>query len=168
MKRAIFVFVLGAALIGVGAYQADATSGQVKVGYVDLQRTLSKTTAGKNAKRKLERDKTKSQATLTKLQDEVKALSGQLNSLKMSEAQRKAKMQILEKKYVQLQETFYKLQGELAREEAALVGKIFKKAAPVIQKVAKDKGFDLIVEKSAVLYSDPRLDITNEVNRRMK
>jgi Skp family chaperone for outer membrane proteins len=54
--------------------------------------------------------------------------------------------------------------------EAKLVSDIFRKASPVIKQIATSSGYQIILEKneSAVLWADPSLDITAEVNKKIK
>ena len=76
----------------------------------------------------------------------------------------------LQERYVKLQETYLQLQQELAQQEAKLVQEIFGKASPAIVSIAKERGYSMIPRKneSAVLFADSGLDITAEVNKRLK
>ena len=172
MSRALTVGFLGIALIITGMVQADAAAPQMKVGYVDLQSTLNKTNAGKTARKKLERDKKRKQRALDKQQKDLQKFAAELEKQKvvLKPAVLRQRERELQEKYVKLQETYMKLQQELAKEEAKLVQKIFAKASPVIKKIAKERGFTMILEKNegAVLWASSALDITAEVNRRVK
>ena len=172
MNRIFLVTALGIAFITMGLVRADAAGGGTKVGYVDLQRTLNETKAGKSAKKKLERDKARKQKELDKKQQQLKKFAadferqrGVLKPAAVAKRQRE-----LEKKYVELQEMYMKLQQDLAKEEAKLVRAIFKKAQPAIQAIAREKGFSMILEKNegAVLWAGKAYDITSEVNKRVK
>jgi outer membrane protein len=172
IHRSIAIAVLGFGLIVVGLVRADAAGpATTKVGYVDLQRTLNETKIGKKARKKLERDKKKKQKDLDKSTKALEKSAAELNKqravLKPKVLrQREAEIQ---QKYVQLQEKYMQLQQELAQMEAKLVRDIFSKAAPVIEKIAKRDGYTIILEKSesAVLWADPRTDITSEINKRL-
>ncbi len=61
------------------------------------------------------------------------------------------------------------LQQELAKKEAMLTQEIFGKAASIIESIAKRDGYTIMLEKteSAILWADPTVDITPEVNRRL-
>ena len=172
MSRAFLVGFVGVALIGFGMVRADAAGSTTKVGFVDLQRTLNETAAGKKAKAKLEKEKKRKQAALDRDQKELRKFAADLEKQKvvlkpnvLAKRQRE-----LQEKYVKLQETYMKLQQDLAKQEAQLVQKIFAKASPAIKAIAREKGFTIILEKNegAVLWGAAALDITNEVNRRVK
>jgi outer membrane protein len=174
MNRSFSIAILGVGLLVLGMVRADAqgTSPSHKVGYVDLQRTLNETSAGKQARKKLERDKARKQKELDKKQQDFQRLAADLDKQKMVLkpdvlARRQHELQ---QKYVELQETYMKLQQELAVAEASLVREIFNKASPVIQRIAQRDGYTMILEKneSAVLWAADALDITREVNAQIK
>jgi len=172
MSRSLPIAFLGLALIVAGMVSADAAAPAMKVGYVDLQRTLNETSAGKTAKKQLEKNKDRKQKELNKQQQELQKLASDLEKQKVvlkPEVLRQRERE-LQEKYVKLQETYMTLQQDLAKEEAKLVQQIFAKAAPAIKAIASEQGYTMILEKNegAVLWAVPALDITDEVNRRVK
>lgn len=173
MNRTLPLLFLGFCLVAVGILRADAQgSASIRIGVVDLQRTLKETTAGKSAKKRLEADKKKKQGALDKQQKDLQKYAAQLEKqravLKPDVLRKKERE--LQERYVALQETYLKLQQELAQMEAKLVQEIFRKASPVIQKIAKEGNYAMIVEKNegAVLFASEALDITNTLNKRIK
>ena len=173
MKSTLAIAFLGAAILAGGVMKADAAGGvvAVKIGYVDLQRTLNETGAGKKAKGKLESDKKKKQGELDKKQKQLQAFAAELEKqrvvLKPDVLRQREKE--LQEKYVALQERYFQLQQDLAKQEALLVREIFGKAGPVIQEIAKRDGYTIILEKNegAVLFGAPALDLTAEVNKKL-
>jgi outer membrane protein len=173
MKPSLAIAFLGVAILAGGVMRADAAGPTVavKIGYVDLQRTLNETGSGKKAKAKLEGDKKKKQGELDKKQKELQAFAAELEKqrvvLKPDVLRQREKE--LQEKYVALQERYFQLQQELAKSEALLVREIFGKAGPVIQEIAKRDGYTIIIEKNegAVLWGAPALDLTAEVNKRL-
>jgi outer membrane protein len=174
MKRnTLPILFLGLCIVAFGIVRAEAqNSGDTRIGVVDLQRTLKETNAGKSAKRKLEADKKQKQKALDlkqkALQEKAANLSKQQAVLKPA-VLRKRQME-LQKEYAELEQTFLKLQQELAAMEAKLVQDIFRKASPVIQKIAKAKNLTMVIEKNegAVLFAIPAIDITDQVNKQIK
>ncbi len=148
----------------------SAPSGSFKIGYVDLQRTLNETGAGKAARKKLEADKDAKQKELDKKQKELQKLAEDLEKQQavLKPEVLNKKRQELQEKYVALQQTYLQLQQDLAKNEAKLVREIFNKASPAIQKIAKDEGFSMIVDQSAILWAGQGLDITDKVNKAVK
>jgi outer membrane protein len=180
MNRHTAIAILGVAFVVGGMITAYAGPGATppaaakppKIGYVDLQRSLNETAAGKRAKGKLEGDKKKKQGELDKKQKELQGFAAELDKqravLKPDVLRQREKE--LQEKYVQLQERYFQLQQELAKQEATLVRDIFGKAAPIIQEIAKRDGYTMILEKNegAVLWADGGLDITSEVNKKLQ
>lgn len=173
MKRPVAIAILGVCIIIGGFVRVDAAGPAAsKVGYVDLQRTLNETKAGKKAKKRLERDKSRKQKALNRKQQELQKFAAELDKQRVvlkPDVLRQRERE-LQEKYVKLQETYLQLQQDLAKQEAQLVQEIFGKASPVIKSIAKQRGFTMILEKneSAVLWANGALDITDEVNKRIK
>ena len=173
MKRTLPILALGLGLLVFSMVPADAQGpSNGKFGVVDLQRTLKETKVGKSAKKKLEANKTRKQRALDKSQKDLQKYAAELDKQRavLKPAVLRKRERELQEKYVALQETYLKLQQELAQMEAKLVQEIFRKASPVIQAIAKEKGFAMIVEKNegAVLFANSALDITNAVNKRIR
>lgn len=172
MHRSLGLGLLGITFIIGGLVSVDAAGPGDKIGFVDLQRTLNETKAGKKAKKKLERDKTKKQKSLDKRQKDLQKAAADLEKQRgvLKPAALQKKEQELQKQYISLQETYMKLQQDLAKQEALLVQEIFGKASPAIQAIAKERGYTMILEKNegAVLFGNDSLDITSEVNKRVK
>lgn len=178
MNRSLAIGFLGLAILAFGVLRpevSDAAGGPTKppkIGYVDLQRSLNETGAGKRAKGKLESDKKKKQDELDKKQKELQGYAAELDKqrvvLKPDVLRQREKE--LQEKYVKLQERYFQLQQDLAKQEAQLVREIFGKAAPIIQEIAKRDGYTMILEKNegAVLWADTALDLTTEINQKLK
>lgn len=171
MRRHLALGVVGALLGAFAVYRADAAPPPAKIGYVDLQRTLNETKVGKQAKARLESEKNKKQK---ELDDAQKQLKKELEELQKQQAVLKPDVlakreRELQDKYIALQNTFMQFQQELAKNEAKLTREILEKAATIIADIAKRDGYTMIVEKNegAVLYADPVVDITSEVNKRL-
>lgn len=143
---------------------------QQKIGYVDLQRALNEVEEGKKAKARLKQDFAKKQEQLDKKQKEVKALKEQIESggMMMSQEAKRQKALELQKELAQLQQLYMELQRDLSEKEAKATKGIFDKMRSIIQKIAKEKDYDLVLEKSesAVLYADDSMDLTDELIRR--
>lgn len=172
MKHNLGIAVLGICFVVGGFVRAEAQGGASagKVGYMDIQTTLLKTTVGKKAKKRLENTKAKKQKELDNKQKALqKAASGlEKKRAVLTPAALQSEQQKLQKRYVALQETYMTLQQDLAKQEAELVKEILNKAAPVIKSVAKQKGYTMIVDKNSVLWADSKFDITAAVNKQLK
>ena len=165
--RALFAAMLVAGFVlipSVGFAQ------QLKVGYVNLQRAINEVEEGKKAKARLKRDFKKKQQKLDALQNELKKMKKTFDDKTMmlnEETKRKKAMEFQRKMY-ELQQTYMKLQGELAKAEAKATKKIFDKMGKIIKQIAKEKKYDLVLERteSAILYARDDMDLTNELIKR--
>jgi len=171
MNRTFTVAILGLCFLITGFVRAEAIpASSNKVGFMDLQRTLSETKVGKEAKRRLEQTKKKRQGDLDRQQSALKKAAAQLEKQRMvlKPAVLRQREQELQRDYVKFQETYAQLQQGLMAEENKLVKEIFAKAAPAIKAVAKERGFSLILDKSSALWANNNLDITDAVNKRIR
>ncbi len=172
MKRNLAVAFLGLCFVVGGFVRAEAQGGSsgAKIAFIDLQRTLTETKVGRDAKKRLENNLKKKQRQLDKEQKALKGAAEQLakQQMMLKPEVRAKRERDLQQKYVALQETYMKLQQDLVAQEAKLVKEIFKKAAPVIKKVAMQKGYTYVLDKTMVLWAESRFDITAEVSKRIK
>ena len=143
---------------------------QSKIAYVDLQRALLEVEDGKKAKAKLKKDFDKKQAELDRKQANVKKMKDDLEAgaMMMTEEAKRAKAMELQKQMYELQQLYLQLQGDLSQKEAEATRKIFDRMGAIIEKIGKEKGYDLILEKteSSVLYAKSGMDITSELIKR--
>lgn len=142
----------------------------VKIGYVNLQRAINEVDEGKNAKAKLKKDFEKKQAELDKLQAELKKMKDDFESqtMMLSDDAKRKKAGEFQQKMMQLQQTYMKLQQDLAQAESKATKSIFDKMGKIIEQIAKEKNYDLVLERteSAVLYARENMDLTDELIKR--
>lgn len=151
------------------AFSAPAAAQDIKIGYVDLQRALNQVDEGRKAKSRLEKEFEKKQSMLDKKQTQVKELKEQLDSgMMLSEEAKQKKAVELQKQLAELQQLYMKMQRDLAQKEAEATQKIFKKMGKIVEKIAEEKDYDLILEKteSSVLYANDAMDLTDELIKR--
>ena len=167
MKRTLFLATLLVSVLAAASTQAAPP----RIGYVDLQRTLNETKAGKAARDRLEGDKKKKQAEIDRQQADLKKEFEAFEKQKvvLKDDARLKKEKELQDKYVALQNKFLALQQDLSKAEAKLTREILEKAGKIIEDIARGAGYTMIVEKNegAVLWADPSNDITSELNRRL-
>jgi outer membrane protein len=173
--------VIGIALIAMGgavaawvgvpttSAQTAAAPAPVRVGFVDIQRVLARSSAGVAAREQLEKEKAAKQrqveaqrGDIEKLRDELEK-KGQLLSVDA----RKEKQEQLERKVRDARRLVDDLQGTLQKKEEALLAKVLQDVSGLIQKVSKDRGFGLVLERqrSSILYATPESDLTDDVLR---
>lgn len=149
---------------------SSAFAQQVKIGYVNLQRAINEVEEGKTAKAKLKKDFEKKQAELDKLQNDLKKMKSDFESqtMMLSEDAKRKKAGEFQQKMMELQQTYMKLQSDLAQAEAKATKSIFDKMGKIIEQIAKEQKYDLVLERteSAVLYAREEMDLTNELIKR--
>jgi outer membrane protein len=174
-RRISLLALLGAALIALPliaqvAAPVEAAGPSLKVAVIDLERTLYETPAGKRADKKFEKARKKKQGELDKKQKELQKYAAELDkqATVMKPDVLKQKKAELEKKFVELQQLYVKLEKDLTGERTKLIQELLAQAGPFIEELAKSEGVDLIVDASAVVWAAKAIDLTDELNAKMK
>ena len=158
------LLIAGAVLLGGSGAGAQAPS---RIGYIDLGRVLARSAAGVAAREQLEREKATMQkemdakrVELDKLRDELEK-KGPL----MTADARRDKQDQFERKRRDAARLADDFQKELEKKEAVLLQKVLQEISGIIERVGKERGYQLIVERrgAAVLYASPEADLTEEV-----
>ena len=158
-----------AAGLGVAPAAAQTAPAATRVGFVDIQRVLARSSAGVAAREQLEKEKAAMQKQVDSQRTEIEKLreeiekKGQL----LSADARREKQEQLERKVRDARRLVDDLQGTLQKKEEALLAKVLQDVSGLIQKVGKDKGYALVLERqrSSVLYASPDADLTDDVLR---
>ncbi|HVQ74256.1 MAG TPA: OmpH family outer membrane protein [Candidatus Binatia bacterium] len=158
-------FLLGVWWVTPGVW-AQAGAGS-KIAFVDVQRVLARSAGGAAAREQMERERGTMQkqvdghrVELEKLKDDLEK-KGQL----LSADARKEKQEALERKVRDVRRLVDDLQKELQKKEQELLGRVLRDLDGVIQKVGKEKGYLLIVERKqgGIVYGAPEADLTDEI-----
>lgn len=149
---AVSVFLLGSAV-------------SAKVGYVDIQGAVASTKEGRRAKKTLDALAKKHQKTIAKQEKRLKKLRENLEKKKLAlSAEKLAKKQEeLQIEFLQYQKAIGQGQLSLQKKQKELLSPIMKKMEKAVQKVAKQKGYSLIVRKEVAAWGSASLDITKDV-----
>ena len=154
-------------LLPVVALAAEVSAQQIKIGYVDLQRALNESDAGKRAKERFKVQVDKLQADLKKQKDQLDALKEQLDkkSSVMKEDDARNLQKDYEKKLRDFERTYKDSQGELQQKDQELTVELLKELQGVIEQFGKEGGYSIILEQSSssVLYGSPDLDLTEQI-----
>jgi outer membrane protein len=154
--------------LAFGTLAPTAALADTKIAVVDLQRALEETEDGKKAKAKLKSDFDRKQKELDEKQEELKKMKEELDKklplMKPEAAQ--AEQKKFQDRFMELQQTYARLQKDLAGREQEATSGIFRKLTQVVGQISEKNGFDVVLEKnSSVVWGKPALDITNEVIR---
>lgn len=164
MKRLMLFLVVILTLVAVPvAMAADA----MKVGYVDLQKALNMSAAGKAAKEKMKAKFKDYDASVQKKQDELKKLKEDLEkqAMLLSAEARAAKERDYQQKVKDYQRLTKDIQEELQQTDADFTRKILEEIFKVVQQIGKQEGYTLVFEKteSSILYASDGIDMTDRV-----
>ena len=173
MKRYLALGTLGLGLMLsplLAGLAGSAVPTNPKIGVINIERTLSTTPAGKRANDAFEKTRKTKQTELDKRQDALKKADAALQKQKaiLKPDAYAAKQAELEKQFVDLQQTYVKLERELAASRTKLIQDLLKQAEPLIAKIAKAEGVHLIIDESATVWADPSVDLTAKLNAEMK
>lgn len=141
-----------------------------EIGVIDSAKVLQTSAEGKKAIFTLKQKEQVINDELAKIDDKAKELELKLSSQKLvlsieSQQQMAFDLEQLRTKKKRAEEDFAKEYKQL---EFSLVTKIRNEVFPIIESVAREKNFRLILDLSvtAVAYVDPAIDITDEVIQR--
>ncbi len=140
-------------------------SAQVKIGFIDVQRAISESAAGKRAKDKFQAQVKKAEADLLKEKNELERLKAELDKKGplLKDDERRNLEGDLQRRYVTYQRSMSDQQQDLRQKESEMTSDILKELEKIVNEVGKAEKFTLILERSQVLYSDQGIDITNKV-----
>ena len=138
-----------------------------KIGYVDLQRALNESEAGKKAKEEFKVQVDKLQAQLKKQKDEIEGLKEQLDkkSLVMKEDERGSLEEDYRKKLRDFERNYKDSQADLQKKDNELTGVIIRELQEVIRAYGERENYTAILEASsnAMLYGAKSADLTDAI-----
>jgi outer membrane protein len=138
---------------------------KIKIGYIDLQRAISESEAGKKAKDNFQSEVKRVESDLLKEKQEIERIKGELDKkgALLREEERSNLEREFQRRYNGYQRTMRDSQEELRQREGELTTRILKDLQAVVAEVGKSEKFTLIMERSQMLYSDQAIDITSRV-----
>jgi len=154
-------------LVCIGLVATPVMAETQKIGYVDLQKALNLSSAGKEAKEKIKAKVQTYDAEVRERQEELKKLKDDLEkqAMLLSEEARNAKERDYQQKVKDYQRFTKDIQETLQQTDADLTRKILESLLKVVQEVGKSEGYTLVLEKteSSIVYADESIDISDEV-----
>lgn len=155
------------AMVATASITAFAAPGDIKIGYLDMQKAIQETAAGKKAKKELETEFNKKKKELEKLEADIKKKSDDFDkkSMAMNEdarAKRQVEIQGEMRKY---QELAAKSQVEIQKRERDLTQPIVAKLRNIIDELGKKEEYTMIFERSeqGVVWAKKDLDLTDRI-----
>jgi len=163
MKGFITV-IIAAVFISFCSGQAAADNG--KLGFVDIQKVLNTSNAGKDAKEQLTAKVRKYQDEINRKQEEMKKLKDALEKqgAVLSESAKSAK----EKEYQQILKDLQRLQKDaqedLQSKDEELTRKILGDIEKIVQDYGRKNGYAFIfIRNDSMIFADDKIDLTDQI-----
>lgn len=152
-----------------GGWVANAHAQDLKVGFVNPARVSSESPQAEAARRKLEQEFAPRDQELVEMQKELQKMEERLNrdAAIMSEGERrKLEREVVERKReIRRAQEAFREDFNIRRNEE--LGNLQRRIVDTITRVAKERGFDLVVSDGVIFASD-RIDITNVIIERLQ
>jgi outer membrane protein len=162
MKR---LFLAGGILMTLA--MVSPARADLKIAYVDVQRALNECDSGKKAKGEFRAKIERLEERLSKQQQEVEALKGELEKkgMLMKEDERRNLQDEYERKAKDFERDYQDSKQELEKSDNEVTGGIVRDIARVIRSIGEKDNFTLVFEKGSILWGAQSIDITDEVIR---
>ena len=138
---------------------------RIKVGYIDIQKVISESQAGKRARDRFQAQVKKAEADIVKERQELERLKSDLDKKGplLKDEERRNLESDLQKRSVNLQRSMSDHQQELQVKNNEMMSELLKELEKIVNEVGRAEKFTLILERSQILYSDQGIDITSKV-----
>jgi outer membrane protein len=162
MSRSITYSAL--ALCAMTLFSAAPAAAQMKIGVINVQRAILETAELKKAQNDLQiKYKTrqdaleKVQRDLNDIQTQLQASQGKLSAAGEADLQAQGA-----KKQREGQRLTEDLQADVERDRNDILQRAGARMTEVVKKLADEKGFDMVVDTTTVIFSKPAMEITND------
>ena len=139
------------------------------IAFVDFQSAVNDSNRGKSAQKRLEQMYAARKSEIDKQKSDLEQAFAQYDQQKLiltDEARAQAEQSLMMKQQ-QLQQDMMKYQTEMEQNYSNELAKLDAELRTLSGTIAKEKGFDLVIDKAVVVYSGPAVtDMTAEVIRR--
>ncbi len=156
-------------LFGVGLVLllfAGAAAAADKVGYINLQRLVSESKIGQDARADIQKMRKAKEDELTRRLEALNKMKDELNQNweKLDPRIQRDRRAELKRAYEDYQKMVNDAKEDILREDREVVAIILQKADGVLKKVARKNKYTIILkDPNAIGYLDPEVDITEEV-----
>jgi len=146
---------------------ALAGTEDLRIGYVDLQKALNESEAGKQAKEKFKGEVDRMEQSLEKRKQEVEKLKDELEKkgLLLKEEERESLERDYRQKMRDFERQYKDSQQELQIKDRDMTGRILEDLRLVIQNMGEQGSYTVILEgnNTVVLYGSKAIDLTDSV-----
>lgn len=149
------------------AFASTAMAVEGKIGFVDLQKALNLSEAGKSAKDKMRQQVTDYETQLDGMRGELEKAKEEMDkqALLLSEDARAAKERDYQQKVKEFKRFANDIKEELQIKDSEFTRKILDDLLEVVLEIGQKEGFTVIFEKneSSLIYADEKIDLTDQV-----
>ncbi|MCS6901886.1 MAG: OmpH family outer membrane protein [Myxococcales bacterium] len=158
---ATFLFV-GAPLLA-----PEEACAQTKMAVIDMQKAINETNEGAQANNNLKKLFDKRQVELNGREETLRKEKLQLEKRcrSTSQAQCQAGMEELQRKAIELQELMGQYQQDIQKRQVEATQPILSKMLTIVGRLARQGGYDLVIDKAAVHFQQPSMDLTEQAIR---
>ncbi|HPQ40446.1 MAG TPA: OmpH family outer membrane protein [bacterium] len=162
MKKMMLILAVAVLTAALGS---TVSAQELKIAFIHTQKVILETKAGKEGYSKLEQIVEEYRQQMQAQEDTIKALEEELakQGKMLSDEARLEKREELQRAYKEYSRLKEDAKAEVANREKALLDKIIDQLADVINRVAKEQGYTMILdaEGPSVLYADDSKDISS-------
>jgi outer membrane protein len=164
MSRLQTLLVLLVALL-LPPQLSDAQSEKGGVAVVDLQGAVMQTEEGIKAQAQLKKLLDKRQVDLDAKQTSLARMRADIERQArfLSREALTKRMEVWQKEMLSLQGSFVDYNKELEKRQSELTAPIIQRMIALVTKIARQNGYDLVLDKRAAPYARPDLDLTERV-----
>lgn len=143
----------------------DAQSEKGGVAVVDLQGAVMQTEEGIKAQAQLKKLLDKRQVDLDAKQTSLARMRADIERQArfLSREALTKRMEVWQKEMLSLQGSFVDYNKELEKRQSELTAPIIQRMIGLVTKIARQNGYDLVLDKRAAPYARPDLDLTDRV-----
>jgi len=164
LKKSCLAIVV---LIIVGGWSGSSLAADLKIGYVDIQKAVNESQAGKEAKKSIAKELEKYHRQFLDKQKELQTMKESLEKQApmLNPETRTAKEKELQNKIREFQRWQEDIQNEVNQKTKEMERQISLGLQKVIQKLGADEGYSLIIDKNEVivLFASKAIDLTDKV-----
>ncbi len=169
MNRFFVFIILCASFILVGAPSHSMAVETLSIAMVDVEKILSESKASKSLQAQIQ---SKREAFQKEFSAKEKELKGRETTLiqekeKLSAEEFAKKRKSYEEKIIETRKLFQKRRNGLDSGLNKAMSELRKSIVDAASKVADEKGYDLLLTRESVLIADKKLDVTNEVLKKL-
>lgn len=167
VKQGVIAVIVASAFLCCAWLSSAVAQAPGSIAVLNLRKVFASSEAGKNAQKEMEQKVKELQDKFKKDEDALVALQDEIEkkSSVWSDDKKQEKGIEFQKMRRDLRVKQEDAQMELKKLEEQRLGPIRKDLEAVIEKLAKEKGYTIILPSEVVMYSADSIDITEEVTK---